>query len=166
MLFVFFLSQSQDKFELDSKLVTPELYELLKTGVTDAILFNFSDRSEEVDEDKVIPQHADAYKPVTEMNYRTLKRKVKASDNLLRDILNSVATNLAAMGGCEHLESAQYGNDVAIKAYWKRCGYEEQKPRGAFGIDSDTISYQYDDVATYQIKCDRPLKPVSIGRLV
>lgn len=106
-------------------------------------------------------QHSDSYKQENAEHKKRLDEKVRKSDHLLRDILNSISSTLASSEANKHLATAQYGNDVAIKAYWKRCGYEEQGPRGAVGIDSDCIKFQFEDVATYQIKCEKPLKPVS-----
>ena len=56
--------------------------------------------------------------------------------------------------------NAQYGTNVAVKAYWKRCGFGPQKPKGLDFDDKDSIKFQFDDVASYQIKCDMPLAPI------
>lgn len=152
-------NQSETECTLN-KSVSPELYEMLKVSVSDAILLNFADRAESINESTVFAEHKDSYKGSVESEKQNLSRKVKASDHLLRNILNSIVTGLGSVEECGHLRTAQYGNDVEIKAYWKRCGYGEQMPRGAIGIDPDTIRYQFEDVATYQIKCDKPLKPL------
>ena len=117
-------------------------------------------RSTQVEETTEIPLPADTYKPAQHDRVKNLNKKVNESDLLLKEILNSITTALGSTESHEHLHTAQYGNNVAIKAYWKRCGYEEQSPRGAVGKDPDTIRYQFEDVATYQVKCDKPLKPV------
>lgn len=117
-------------------------------------------RAPAVTETTEFPLAQDAYKPAKHERLKKLTNKVNKSDLLLKEILNAITTALASSKSHEHLLKAQYGNNVAIKAYWKRCGYEEQNPRGAIGKDPDTIRYQFEDVATYQVKCDKPLKPV------
>lgn len=124
---------------------------------------NFAHRFPEVEEHVTIPKHPESYVPEQEANKVELERKLKHSNRLLKDILNTISTSLASEEANQHLAEAQYGNNVAIKGYWKRCGYEEQRPRGAIGNDTDTIRFQYEDVATFQIKCDKPLKPVSLS---
>ena len=140
--------------------ISPDLYEKLKTSVQDIILSNSAERQGELLEKHQIPEHADSYQPEGKLREAKLKAKLSQSDSLLKDILNAVATILSTSELNQHLVGAQYGNNVNIKSYWKRCGYETQKPRGAVSPDPDTIRYQFDDVATFQIKCDKPLKPV------
>lgn len=124
-------------------------------------MINFVHRLPEVAETVTIPKHPESYVPEQEVKQADLERKLKSSNRLLKDVLNTISTALASEEFNEHLAEAQYGNNVAIKGYWKRCGYEEQRPRGAIGNDTDTIRFQYEDVATFQIKCDKPLRPVS-----
>lgn len=150
---------SSSKNQLDSS-ISPEMYKQLKTSVIDTILMNTVHRSTQVEETTEIPLPADTYKPAQHDRVKNLNKKVNESDLLLKEILNSITTALGSTESHEHLHTAQYGNNVAIKAYWKRCGYEEQSPRGAVGKDPDTIRYQFEDVATYQVKCDKPLKPL------
>lgn len=140
--------------------VSQDMYEKLKASVHDAIIMNFADRDVEFSEITEIPNHPDSYEPEGYRREKNLNLKIKKSDHLIRDILNSMTLTLASVDSNKHLIDAQYGNDVAIKAYWKRCGYKEQRPRGTLATDNDVIRYQYDDIATYQIKCDRPLKPL------
>ncbi len=155
------VTKSDEKEVKLSEQVSPGLYEALKTAVTDVILLNFNGRIEELDETRNIAVDSDKYRGESEIDKELLRKKVKISNHLLRGVLNTVSTGLGSVEAFGHLRKAQYANDVDIKAYWKRCGYEEQRPRGAIGIDSDTIRYQFEDVATFQIKCDMPLKPVS-----
>jgi hypothetical protein len=125
-------------------------------------MINLVHRLPEIAEIVTPPSPPDSYLPQQEIQKADLERKLKSSNRLLKDILNIICVSLASTEVNQHLVEAQYGNDVAIKGYWKRCGYKEQKPRGAIGADTDTIRFQYEDVATFQIKCDKPLKPASL----
>ena len=106
------------------------------------------------------PVHPDAYIPEYVKNEKNLNVKLNASNQLIRDIFNCLTSILSVNE--DHLANAQYGTDVNVKSYWKRCGFKEQKPRGAIYPDPDTIRFQFEDVACYQIKCNKPLKPVII----
>jgi len=90
-------------------------------------------------------------------NEKNLNVKLNASNQLIRDIFICLTSILSVNE--DHLANAQYGTDVNVKSYWKRWGFKEQEPRGAIYPDPDTIRFQFDDVACYQIKCNIPLKP-------
>ncbi len=138
-------------FNFDSK-----IYQILLKNVKDTILMNFAQKREDIIE-KI---NEDTYIPDLNKHENNLNLIIDKSDALLRNIFNSITTTLATNESNNHLINAQYGNNVNIKAYWKRCGFEDIKPRGAVHPDTDTIRFQFEDIATYQIKCDKPLKPV------
>lgn len=153
-------SEKSQNVELD-KSIDFDLYEKLKHTTKEAILASFSKKVEldETDSSK-IPEHPDSYKPEVIEKEKKVEKIHKTSNLLLKDVLNSISSILSSEETNEHLLKAQYGVDVNIKSYWKRCGFESQKPRGAVLPDPDVIRFQFDDIASYQIKCNKPLKPV------
>ncbi len=140
--------------------LNPDLYDKLKKSVEETILLNLTHRHDQIKEQHEPPVHPDTYIPECVKNENNLKVKLNASNQLIRDIFNCLTSILSVNE--EHLANAQYGTDVNVKSYWKRCGFKEQKPRGAVNPDPDTIRFQFEDVACYQIKCEKPLKPVII----
>jgi hypothetical protein len=107
-------------------------------------------------------EHKDSYKPDSIKFEETLK-SIKEKNNLLtNNIFNAISAYLAGtqQEKYSHFNGAQYGRNVNIEAYWKRCGYKETNARGCIKPDDDTIRYQFKDKALYQIKTDMPLRPV------
>ena len=145
--------------------ISESLYNKIKVNVQNVIAANFVYK-QKIEENNQIPSHPDSYVPEVLEKEKRLNSIVENSDTLIKDIFNTISSNLAATGEHSHLMNAQYGSNVDIKSYWKRCGFKEQSPRGAVHPDPDTIRFQFEDVATYQIKCDMPLKAVSLDFLV
>ena len=146
------------------KSIDADLYEKLRNCVKETILMNFSQRKELPDEHEP-PIHPDAYKSDILEKEKLLNEREKHSNKLIQNIFENITTILSTNNSNEHLFNAQYGNNVNIKSYWKRCGFKEQNPRGAVQPDPDVIRFQFEDTATYQIKCEKPLKPVTICTL-
>jgi hypothetical protein len=143
--------------ELD-KSVDSDLYEKIKNNLKENILLYF-ERQNGLKDLHEIP--TGAYKPDVIEKENLEKQKYDKSNTMIKNILNTCTSILATNESNKHLLNAQYGSNVNIKAYWKRCGFEGQSPRGAEKINKDVIKFQYDDVASYQIKCDMPLAPVN-----
>lgn len=136
-----------------------DLYEKLKFTAKEAILANFS-RVSELEDVAQVPSHEESFKPEIIEKQKRLETKNRSSNLLLKDVLSSLTSILSANEANDHLLKAQYGVDVNIKSYWKRCGFEAERPRGAVNPDQDVIRFQFDDIASFQIKCDKPLKPI------
>lgn len=145
----------------DKAPISKELYAKIKESVADCILTSLihkKDSNEKLWESFEDPAK---YKPKVLEFEKRVKMAEEKSDALIRDIFDSVTTILASQPEFAYLKEAQYGKNVNIQAYWKRCGYKSVKPRGAVYPDGDTIRYQFRDKASYQIKLANPLKPVS-----
>lgn len=136
------------------------MYEKLKQMTKETILTSFNQAPElrEVVEDELI--HPDAYRPESVEIEKRNEQIEKESNELIRRVFSSISTVLASRGENKHLSEAQYGENVDVRAYWKRCGFGESKPRGAISPDTDVIRFQFEDKAAFQIKCDMPLAPV------
>jgi hypothetical protein len=139
--------------------IDQQLYQLLKQSAEETISINLMNRNAQIIDEHKPPKHPDSYQPEKIISEEKLNAKINKSDSLIKDILNTITTILSTK--YDHLSTAQYGQGVNIKSYWKRCGFKDQKPRGAILPDTDSIHFQFEDVATYQIKCDKPLKPVT-----
>jgi hypothetical protein len=151
--------------ELADKSIDSDLYEKLKFKTQEAILQSFS-QAEQINEDGELNLvHKDSYKPESIEREKHVERVHKKSNQLIKNVFDSLTSVLAAATTAknEHLLNAQYGTNVDIKSYWKRAGYGQEKPRGAVHPDPDNLRYQFNDVASYQIKCHNPLKPVSLN---
>lgn len=139
-----------------------DMYEKLKHKAKETILMTFN-QTAELPENHAIPKHPDTFKPES-VELKQRNRKIElTSDALIKRLFTSMSNLLATRIENGHLVDAQYGNDVNIRAYWKRCGFEKVRPRGALPPDPDCIRFQFDDKAAFQIKCDKPLMPVSIS---
>jgi len=154
-------SKSDDENVELNRSIDADLYEKLRNSVIDTILVNFSQRSELPDVPEPLA-HPESYKPDVLENEKLANEKEKHSNKLIQNIFEKITSILSINNSNEHLFNAQYGNNVNVKSYWKRCGFEEQSPRGAVHPDPDVIRFQFQDTATYQIKCDKPLKPVTL----
>jgi hypothetical protein len=148
--------------ELD-KSINADLYEKLKHRVQEAILINLS-KANEFPETVEAPTHPDKYVPKSETRDKQTEHAHKVSNQMIKTIFDSITSVLSVNESHEHLMHAQHGNNVDIKAYWMRNGFKEVNPRGAVHPDPDTIRFQFNDVASYQIKCENPLKPVIIKK--
>lgn len=149
--------------ELNSS-IDAATFEKIKYNLKQAILASFS-RADQIESTPTKPKHPDSYKPPVIEKEKEMERIQFKTDDLIKSVFDSITSGLA--GGTknashDHLVGAQYGANVNIRAYWKRAGFEKEKPRGAVHPDPDTIRFQYDDVAAYQIKSDNPLRPVDI----
>jgi hypothetical protein len=142
---------------------TPAFYNNIKNLVIESILTNSNKNLQSDDLLKNFDKtHLYQAKSVQfEENLECLKEK---NNSLTNDIFNTISTYLVSIDSAKysHLCNAQYGRNVPIEAYWKRCGYKETKARGCVPPDDDVVRFQYRDKALYQIKTDMPLKPVSI----
>lgn len=152
--------QNGNQVTLDSS-INKDLYDKLKKNVEETILLNLAQRNDSIFDKHEAPKHPESYTPQNSIDEQNLNAKINKSNLLIKDILTSLTSILSVNE--PHLLNAQYGTDINVKSYWKRCGFKEQKPRGAVYPDSDTIRFQFDDIASYQIKCDNPLKPVNIS---
>lgn len=156
-------ANENEKTQLN-KNIDADLYEKLKYHVKESILLNFAKQKELKAYEP--PESPETYKPdIIEKEKRANEAYLK-SNSLIKDIFDTTTSILSVSESNKHLLYAQYGNNVSIKSYWKRCGFEPQKPRGAVIPDLDNIRFQYDDVASYQIKTDKPLRPVSIKHFI
>jgi hypothetical protein len=142
-------------------LIDQDLYEKIKTAVIDTILLNASYKHELIAEPKP-PMPKDAYKLEVLEKEQRIESAHEKSNMLIKDIMNVITSMLATQKSSEHLVNAYYDSNVNIMSYWKRCGFKEHSPRGAVWPDRDVIRFQFEDVASYQIKSDKPLKPVYI----
>ena len=106
------------------------------------------------------PTHPDTYKSSELMRDEENKRELKQSNLIIKSMLDSVTAILSAQSSHAHLLHAQYGTNVDIRGYWKRCGFKRAKARGGLYPDPDTIRFQFEDIAAYQIKCEHPLQPM------
>ena len=139
-------------------------YEKLKKIATECIVNHLVFRQQEFEEVISIPEHPDKFRPDSVEREKLLAKKHELSNQLIKNLMDSLSSSLASRsvddnddGGFTHLQNAQYGYDVDVKGYWKRCGFKSQKPR----TSSDVIRFQFEDVATFQLKTDRPLRPVT-----
>ncbi|CAF0943793.1 unnamed protein product [Brachionus calyciflorus] len=148
------LSHSQNSY----KNLDYNKYEMIKTKVKEIILNNHQRLMNNESIFYGIPQHNDTFRPECIEKQKKLDRDVAFSNLLIRDIFNFISSVLSSQNS--NLINAQYGFDVNIKSYWKRCGFKEERPRGAVYPDTDVIRFQFDDIASYQIKMDKPLKPL------
>lgn len=142
-----------------NKSVDTDLYEKIKSHIEENINL-FLEKQKELKDTHEIPPHPDTYKPEVFENEKELKEKFDKGNSTIKIIMNTCTSILATNESNKHLLNAQYGSNINIKAYWKRCGFKEQSARGADKKNKDVISFQYDDEASYQIKCDMPLLPV------
>lgn len=136
------------------------LYEMIRSKVKEIILNNYQRELKNESIDYNVPIHEDTYRPEVLEKRAKVERDHKFSNLLIRDILNFITSALSTQDSNSHLLEAQYGVDVDIKSYWKRSGFLNEKPRGAVYPDRDTIRFQYEDIASYQIKSSQPLKPL------
>jgi hypothetical protein len=136
-----------------------DFFKLLKQRTQEAILANFS-KADEIPDVNEPPVHPDTYRPPSIETKKENDMALKLSNNMIKDIFNAITSTLSTQHTHEHLLHAQYGSDVDIRAYWMRAGFGEAKPRGAVFPDPDSIRFQFDDKASYQIKCKDPLRPV------
>lgn len=139
--------------------INKDLFDKIKHGVKESILIN-ANKVNQLNEQYEAPIHQDAYRPKVLEREKNEGKAILSSNSLIKDILDRITSILSIESSGSYLLNAQYATDVSIKAYWKRCGYEEQKPRGATNPDSDVIRFQFDDIAAYQIKTDKPLRPI------
>lgn len=107
--------------------LTPDLYEKLKKSVEETILLNLTYRHNQIEDQQEPPVHPDTYVPEDEIHEKRANAKLNASNQLIKNIFNCLTSILSISQ--EHLANAQYGTDVNIKSYWKRCGFKEQNPR-------------------------------------
>lgn len=133
------------------------LYEKLKDFTINTILLNLN-QTEELPDVYSAPQNT--YQAESQELQKRINKVEASSNQLIRKVFSGISAVLASQPENRHLEEAQYGTDVTIRAYWKRCGFNEIKPRGAVYPDPDTIRFQFEDKAVFQIKCDMPLKPI------
>lgn len=136
------------------------LYEMIRSKVKEIIIKNYQRKMNNESIDYNVPVHPDTYKPEFLEKRAKVEHDHKFSNLLTRDIFDFVTSALCSQESNSHLLEAQYGVDVDIKSYWKRSGFANEKPRGAVNPDPDTIRFQYEDIASYQIKCDQPLRPL------
>jgi hypothetical protein len=151
-------TKNDTQISLD-KQINPDLYEKIKTAVVETILMNASFKQEPLVDPKP-PTSKDAFKLETLEKEQRVEAAYEKSNLLIKDIFNTITSMLAAQKSNDHLVNAYYGSNVNIISYWKRCGFKEHSPRGATWPDPDVIRFQFDDVASYQIKSEKPLKPV------
>ncbi|RNA28306.1 vegetative incompatibility WD repeat [Brachionus plicatilis] len=150
------LASSKDSYQkLDYN-----LYEMVRSKVKEIIVNNYQRELRKESIDYTVPVHEDTYRPEVVEKRAQVDREHKFSNLLIRDILNFMTSALGTQDSNWHLLNAQYGVDVDIKSYWKRSGFASEKPRGAVYPDTDTIRFQYEDIASYQIKCSKPLRPL------
>jgi hypothetical protein len=147
-----------DNSELNSQL-DEKIYNEIKINLKETILININKRKN-IEENYAIPIQSNSYKSLDYRENEINEKDLKDSNSLIKEILNSITSLLSINIFGNHLSNALYGNDVNIKAYWKRCGYKNQSLRGCVYPDNDVIRFQFDDIAVYQIKIDKPLKPV------
>lgn len=140
--------------------IDQNLYNKIKKNLKETILISVN-KKQKIKENYAIPIDSKTYKPNFSRNDDINEQYLVDSNCLIKDILNSITSILSISILDSHLANALYGNDVSIKAYWKRCGYKNQFLRGCVNPDNDAIRFQFDDIAVYQIKTDKPLKPVS-----
>lgn len=153
-------AENENQISLNSS-IDSDLYEKLKKSVEETILISLAKRNDEIPLENKPPNHPDTYVPKRVQKEANLNHKLTKSNQLIKDILDTLTSALSTSE--DHLTNAQYGVNVNIKSYWKRCGFKEQKPRGAVYPDPDTIRFQFEDIASYQIKCNKPLRPVRIN---
>jgi hypothetical protein len=156
-----YLSLNNNLKTVLNKKVDELLYEKLKDAVKNCILISIN-KQKLIEEWHQPPVHYQTYVPKVQQLEKSRNDILTNSNILIHEIINTISTILCASKTFEHLSNAQYSNDVDIKAFWKRCGFIQQKPRGAVYPDNDVIRFQFDDKASYQIKTDKPLKPVFI----
>ena len=135
-------------------------FERLKHAVKEAILVH-ANQCVTIEENPQPPVASDTYTPEQRAYEQQTEQIAKRSGTLLKSIVNTMTSILCERDEHAHLLDALYSTDVSIKAYWKRCGFDKCRPRGAVGLDTDVIRFQFDDVAAFQIKTDKPLKPVA-----
>ena len=143
-----------------NKSVDKDLYDKIKNHLEENI-FVFFEKQKYLKDTHEVPVHPDAYKPEVLEKEKIANEKYDEVNSIIKIIMNTCSSILSTNESNKHLLNAQYGSNVNIKAYWKRCGFKEQSPRGTDKKNKDIISFQYDDVASYQIKCDMPLSRVS-----
>jgi hypothetical protein len=153
--------KASSSVELD-KSINADLYEKLKYRVKETILVNFA-KASELAETVEPPTHPDTYVPVSEIKAKETERAHKVSNQMIKAIFDSITSVLSTNESHEHLLHAQHATNVDIRAYWMRSGFGEAKPRGAIFPDPDSIRFQFNDIASYQIKCENPIKPVLIS---
>lgn len=148
----------QDKTKVEQ--IDNNLYEMIRNKTKEIILNNYARQLKNESIDYQVPVHEDTYMPEVLEKRAQNERDLKFSNLLIRDILNFATSALSTSDSNSHLINAQYACDVNIKSYWKRCGFKDEKPRGAVSPDPDVIRFQFDDIASYQIKSDKPLRPL------
>ena len=142
-----------------NKSVDSDLFEKVKQQVKENILIYFA-KQKELKSAHVTPLHTDTYKPDVLELEKNNNDQIEEGNLIIKTIMNTCVSILSTSKSNDHLLKAQYGSNVNVKAYWKRCGFKEQNPRGTDKNNKDLISFQYNDIAAYQIKCDMPLRPV------
>lgn len=125
----------------------------------ETILKNFN-QFPELPASHSVPQHPDSYRPESIETEKRNSQIEESSNQLIQKLFTSLSAALGSRDENKHLNEAQYGENVDIRAYWKRCGFKEANPRGAVYPDNDVIRFQFEDKAAFQIKCSMPLKPV------
>ena len=148
----------------EEELIDAKLYENLKNHVKENILLYFN-KENELSETQELTVHKDTYKPKVIEIEKEDNRELKQSNDIIKIIMNSCTSILSTQEANQHLLNAQYATNANIKAYWKRCGFENRATKGIDQKDKDVIGFQFDDVASYQIKCDMPLSPVNFCSL-
>jgi hypothetical protein len=148
------LDNLSDNLELSNQ-INENLFNKIKNNLKETILININKKK------YIKENYSDLKHPSIRENEIKNENNLEDSNSLIKDILDSITTLLSVHIPDSHLSSALYGNNVNIKAYWKRCGYKNHSLRGCVNPDNDVIRFQFDDIATYQIKTNKPLKPVN-----
>ena len=157
-------SSEQQKPQEMNKSIDFDLYEKLKHLSKEVILANLN-QADQLPDSYTAPEHPETFRAESVEVERRNKLVEARSDMLIKKLFSNISSVLATKPENEHLAGAQYGEDVNIRAYWKRCGFDKVRPRGAVFPDTDVIRFQFEDKAAYQIKCDKPLKPVRNSNL-
>lgn len=142
-----------------NKAIDFDTYEKLKQMTKEIILENFN-QPEELPEKYSAPENAESFNPDIYQMEKRHSQIEKSSNQLIQKLFFMLTTVLRSQNENRYLDEAKYGQNVDIRAYWKRCGFKNVTPRGAIAPDVDIIRFQFEDKAAFQIKCDMPLKPI------
>lgn len=138
--------------------VNQETYDKIKESIVNSIKINLFHKENSNENPLQGFEDKENYTPRSIQFKNELKNLTKKNQELSNDILNSIISILASQN--ETLRNAHYGQNVSVQGYWMRCGYKETKARGAVYPDPDTIRFQFNDKALYQVKTDLPLRPL------
>jgi hypothetical protein len=102
-----------------------------------------------------------SYKPETIEREKRVERLENKSNTLISDLFSSLTAILESISSEHgHYSNALFNKDASIEAYWKRCGFKDEKSRGSLPPDLDILRFQFRDTVSYQIKCDMPLDSI------